>query len=108
MISTTEDTSNITRSFYSVALIFQEVTCAFDAHGLEVAIIFVMSLTLIVCTLSSIPFVFGRLEFYFALFYKVFQKEHCNFETLYKLIQMTCVVFLKGQNVPKLTEFYLG
>jgi hypothetical protein len=35
----------------------------------EMAIIFGVPISFTVCTLSNIPFVFGRFEFYFALLY---------------------------------------
>jgi hypothetical protein len=69
MISTTEDTSDITRPFFSVAMVCQVVTSAFDASWFEMAIIFSVPISLTVCTLSNIPFVFGQFEFYFALVY---------------------------------------
>jgi hypothetical protein len=68
MISTTEDTSDVTRSYFSVALVCQVVTCTFDASRFEMAIIFGVPI-LTVCTLSNIHFVFGWFEFYFALLY---------------------------------------
>jgi hypothetical protein len=40
MISTREDTSDITRSFFSVALVCHAVTCASDTSRFEKAIIF--------------------------------------------------------------------
>jgi hypothetical protein len=67
MISTTEVTSDISISFFLVALVCQVVTCAFDACQFDVAIIFGVSIPLRVCTLSNIPSVFGQLKFYFAL-----------------------------------------
>jgi hypothetical protein len=69
MISTTKDTSDITRSSFSVALICQVVTYAFDACRLEMAIIFGMPTSLTFCILSNIPSVFGPFEFYFTLLY---------------------------------------
>jgi hypothetical protein len=57
--STTEGTSDITRSFFWVAMVCQAVTCAFDASRFEVAIIFGVPRFLTVCTLRSILFVFG-------------------------------------------------
>jgi hypothetical protein len=72
--STTEDTPDITRSFYSVALVCQMVTCTFQASRFEMAIIFGVPISLTVCTLSNIPFVFGRFEFYFALLYVFYKK----------------------------------
>jgi hypothetical protein len=68
MISTAEITSDITRSFFSVALVCQVVTGAFDTFQFEMTI-FGVPISLTVCTLSNIPFVFGRFEFYFALLY---------------------------------------
>jgi hypothetical protein len=52
-----------------VALICRVVTLAFHASRVEMAIIFGVCIFLTVCTLSNIPFVFGRFEFYFALLY---------------------------------------
>jgi hypothetical protein len=75
MISTTEDTSDITRSFFSVALVCQVVTCAFHTSWFELAIIFGVPISLTVFTLGNIPFVFGWFEFYFALLY-VFYIEY--------------------------------
>jgi hypothetical protein len=75
MISTTEDTSDITRSFFLVALVWQVVTGAFHASWFEMAIIFGVSISLTVCTLNSISFVFGQFEFYFALLY-IFYMEY--------------------------------
>jgi hypothetical protein len=69
MISTTEDTSDITQSFFSVALVCQVVTCASDASGFEVAIIFGAPISLTVYILRNISFVFGRFEFYFVALY---------------------------------------
>jgi hypothetical protein len=69
MISTTEDTSDITRSFFSVALVCQMVTRTFYASWFEMAITFGVPISLTVCTLSNISFVFGRFELYFALLY---------------------------------------
>jgi hypothetical protein len=45
------------------------VTCVFDACQFEMAIFFGVPISLTVCTLNNIPFVFGRFEFYFALLY---------------------------------------
>jgi hypothetical protein len=69
MISTAEDTSDITRSFFSVALICQVATCAFDASRFEMAIILGVPISLTVCTLSNISFVFGWFKFCFVLLY---------------------------------------
>jgi hypothetical protein len=44
-------------------------TCAFDASGFEMAIIFGVPIFLTVGTLNNIPFVFGQFKFYFALLY---------------------------------------
>jgi hypothetical protein len=52
MISTTEDKLDITRAFFSVALVCQVVTCTFYASRFEMAIIFSVLLSLTVCTLS--------------------------------------------------------
>jgi hypothetical protein len=73
--STTENTLNITRSFFLVALVCQVVTCAFDTSRFETAIIFGVPIYLTVCTLSHIPFVFGRFKFYFALLH-IFYVEY--------------------------------
>jgi hypothetical protein len=59
MISTTEGTSDITRSFFLVALICQVVTCAFDASQLKMAVVFAVPVSLAVCTLGNVPFMFG-------------------------------------------------
>jgi hypothetical protein len=75
MISTTEDTSDITRSFFSVALVCQVVTCAFHTSRFEMAIIFGVPISLTVCTFGNMHFVFGRFEFYFALLY-IFNIEY--------------------------------
>jgi hypothetical protein len=64
MISTIEDTSDITRSFFSVALVRHVVTRTFDASRFERVIIFGVPISLTVCTLRNIPFVFGRFKFY--------------------------------------------
>jgi hypothetical protein len=66
MISTTEDTSDITRSLFSVALVCQVVICASHASRFEMAIIFGVPISLTVCNISI---EFGRFEFYFALLY---------------------------------------
>jgi hypothetical protein len=65
-ISTTEDTSDITRAFFSVVLVCQVVICAFDGSRFEMTIIFDVPISLAVCTLNNIPFVFVRFEYYFA------------------------------------------
>jgi hypothetical protein len=46
---TTEDTSDITRSFFSVALVYQVVTCASDAPRFEMAINLGVIISLMVC-----------------------------------------------------------
>jgi hypothetical protein len=75
MISTTEDTLDITRALFSVALVCQVIICAFDASRFEMEIIFGVPISLTVCTLSNIPFVFGWFKFYFALLY-IFYTEY--------------------------------
>jgi hypothetical protein len=80
-VSTTGDTSDITRSLFSVALVCQVVTCAFNASWFEIAIIAGMPIFLTVRTSSNIPFVFGRFEFYFALVY---------------IFYMECLLFVEG------------
>jgi hypothetical protein len=52
-----------------VALICRVVTRAFHPSQFVMAIIFGVCIFLTVCTLSNIPFVFWRFEFYFALLY---------------------------------------
>jgi hypothetical protein len=69
MISTTEDTSHIIQSFFLVALVCQMVSCTFHASWFVMTIIFGLPISLTLCTLSNIPFVFGQFEFYFALLY---------------------------------------
>jgi hypothetical protein len=69
MISTTEDTLDITRSFFLLALVC-EVASRFAK-----AIIFGVPISLTVCTFSNMPFVFGRFEFYFELLY-IFYTEY--------------------------------
>jgi hypothetical protein len=69
MISTTGNTSDIIRSFFSLPLVCQVFTCTFDAFQFNMATISGMSISLAVCTSSNIPFVFGWFEFYFALLY---------------------------------------
>jgi hypothetical protein len=51
------------------------VTCAFDASWCEVTIVLGVPMSLAICTLSNIPFVFGRFEFYLALLY-IFYVEY--------------------------------
>jgi hypothetical protein len=51
------------------------VTCSFHAFRFEMAIIFGVPISLTVCTLSNISFVFGLLKFDFALLY-VFYIEY--------------------------------
>jgi hypothetical protein len=77
MISTTEDTSDITRSFFSVALVCQVVTCAFHTPRFEIAIVVSAPLSLTVCALDNISFVFGGFKFYFALLY-IFYIEYVH------------------------------
>jgi hypothetical protein len=50
----------ITLPFFSVALVCQVVTCAFYTSRFEMSIIVGMPIFFTVCTLSNIPFVFGR------------------------------------------------
>jgi hypothetical protein len=45
------------------------LSSAFNASQFEMAIIFGVPISLTVCTLSNIPFVFWQMEFYFALLY---------------------------------------
>jgi hypothetical protein len=58
MIYTTEDTSDIIRSFFSVALVCQVVTWAFGGSQFEVGIIFGVPISLTVCTMSNVPGVY--------------------------------------------------
>jgi hypothetical protein len=69
MISTTEDTLDITRSLFSLALVCQVITCSFDVYQFEMTINFGVLMSLAICTLSNISFVFKRFEFYFTLLY---------------------------------------
>jgi hypothetical protein len=66
---TTENTLDINRAFFSVALVCHAVTCAFDASRFEMAIIFGVPISLTVCAYGNIPFLFGRFELHFALLY---------------------------------------
>jgi hypothetical protein len=61
--------------FFSVEFVCQVVTCAFDTSQFEVAMLFGVPTSLIVCTLGNIPFEFGWLEFYFAALY-IFSIEY--------------------------------
>jgi hypothetical protein len=85
MIFTTDDTSDITRALFSVALICQVVTCTFGLSRFKMAIIFSVPISLTVCTWSNIPFVFGRFEFYFALLY-IFYIEYVLVDRLCGLV----------------------
>jgi hypothetical protein len=51
------------------------VTCVFDASQFKVTIVFGVPISLEICTLSNIPFVFGQFGFYFALLY-IFYVEY--------------------------------
>jgi hypothetical protein len=73
-VSTTEDALDFTKSFSSVVLVCQVVNCAFVAFRIEMVIIFGVPISLTVCTLNNIPFVFGRFEFYFTLMYVFYIK----------------------------------
>jgi hypothetical protein len=70
MISAAEDTPDITRSFFMMALIRQMVTCSFHASRFKMAIIFGVPISLTVYTVCNISGVFGRFEFYFTLLQK--------------------------------------
>jgi L-asparagine transporter-like permease len=71
MITTVEDTSSIARYFFAMALNCQVTAGAFDASQFYMAVVFSVAVSLIVCALCDVPFLFGRLEFNFALL-KVF------------------------------------
>jgi hypothetical protein len=67
MVSSTQNTSDITRSFFPVSLVCGVVVCAFYASWLEVAKILGVPISLTFSTLSDIPFVFRWFEFNFTL-----------------------------------------
>jgi hypothetical protein len=56
MVPITVDLSDITRSFFMVALVCQVVTCAFDTFHFEGEIIFVVPISLTLCTLGILCF----------------------------------------------------
>jgi hypothetical protein len=58
-----------------VAHICQVIAGAFDASWFEVAVVFGVLVSLAVCTLGNVSFVFGQFEFYFDLLY-VFDIEY--------------------------------
>jgi hypothetical protein len=63
IISATEGIADIARSFFSLALACQVVSCAFDSFRFEMAVIIYVPIYLTICTLSNIPFVFGGSNF---------------------------------------------
>jgi hypothetical protein len=69
MISTAEEIENIVRIFFSVAQVCQVIAGAFGASWFKVAVVFGLPVSLAVCTLGNVSFIFERFEFYFVLFY---------------------------------------
>jgi hypothetical protein len=86
-------------SIFFMVLVCQVVTCALHAPRFEMVIIFYVPISLTVCTLSNISFVFRLFEFNFALLY-IFYNEYVlvirsrfQFYKNYGRLVLYCLIF---------------
>jgi hypothetical protein len=66
MVATTEDTADITGAIFSVTLVSEVVTGAFDASRFEMTVVLCVTMSLAVGALSNVSFVL-RFKLYFTL-----------------------------------------